>query len=744
MRITRKLTLLATVPLVAVLAFAALALRTTAGQALDAARLRALVALGAQAGELAHQLQDERTDAALVLSSNPADSATLTATYLAQIRNTDQDITTYHRLREHLAKLSGDTNGMLQTTDQELAQLPALRKQVESSPSAELSATTFQYRILVADLLGYRGDTAEAGRAGAAVAARINSSVALSQAAEYASEQELAVLRAQAAGGLTPAAQDNIAAARSGYTEAVLDFDRTADPDWQSWLDQNLAGDLVIDAGRMEDDVARARPGDPLPATDAWTAAMNDRVDRLQQVDQRIDASILTEVTQVRDQQRMWTLGESLAVLFSVIAVVVLAIRLGRPMIRELRRLRDAAHAVAHERLPAAVTALTARGALGTATPAEFAAAAGDPVRVRGRDEIAEVGAAFNTVSREAVRIAAEQAAMRDRLGTVLVGLARRGERLTGALIKALDAAERDEHDPARLERLFALDHLASRMGRNNHSLLVLGGEASARVRGQDAPVEDVLRAAMGQIERYTRVDFGTFDPGVLISAKAVDHLVHLFAELLDNATAYSKPEHQVTVEARLLADRVAVLVCDRGIGLSDDQWQQVNERLASPPPVELTGVRAMGLAVVGQLASWYRIRVELRPRPGGGTIAEVTLPAEVFSIATDAPKQPAEPAPALPATPAAVRTPARPAGPVGTTSAGLPRRRPRAAEPAIRSAAPHPAPAPDTAPAPEERRDPARVSAAMAAYARGIGASRTGRPAPTSVLSDPEPKEHP
>ncbi|WP_051967259.1 nitrate- and nitrite sensing domain-containing protein [Kitasatospora mediocidica] len=772
MRITRKLAVLAVVPLIAVLAFAALAVRTAAGQALDAARLRTLVQLGSQAGQLTHQLQNERTAAAVLLSGGgPADGTTTgdapiaaqSNAYLDQTRTTDASITQYRRLRDRLQAMPGGTDGLLQTVDGALDGLPALRRQVQSGAGAELSAVTFQYRILVADLLDFRADVAEAGKASATVAARINSAVALSRAEEYASQEELAVLRAQAAGGLTPAAQDAIASTRSGYTESVLEFGRTADPLWQAWLDHALTGDGVIDAGRLEDAVERSRPGDRLPGTDVWTGAMDQRVDRLQQVEQRIDQSISGDVTHLRNVQRAWTLGEVLAVLLVVAGVVTLAIRLGRPMIRELRRLRDAAHAVAHERLPAAVEALAARGALGSSTPEEFAAAAGDPVKVRGRDEIAEVGSAFNSVSREAVRIAAEQAAMRDRLGALLVGLARRGDRLTGALIKALDAAERDEHDPARLERLFALDHLASRMGRNNHSLLVLGGEASARVRGRDAAIEDVLRAAMGQIERYTRVDFGTFDPGVLIAAEAVDHLVHLFAELLDNATAFSRPECRVTAEARLLADRVVVLICDEGIGLAEDQWAPVNARLASPPPVEVTGVRAMGLGVVGQLASWYGVRVELRPRPGGGTIAEVSLPEAVFRVATAEPVRPPVSVAALPAVPAAVVEPepvlalaaaGRTGGPAPTTAvlsansansattaitaAGLPQRRPRGAE-AEPSAPAQPVPAPPV----EERRDPARVSAAMAAYARGIGASRSGRVAPTSVLSDPEQKEN-
>ncbi|MBP0455609.1 sensor histidine kinase [Kitasatospora sp. RG8] len=767
MTITRKLAVLATVPLLAVVAFAALALRITAGQVFGAAQLRSMVAISAQVGDLTHQLQRERTCAAALLTgeANPD----RTNAYLAQMQATDASIAQYRQLRGRMHAARGNSGSLLRQVDDDLAGLPALRKQVESSPGTVLSATTFHYRIIIADLLAYRGSVAGAGRAGADLAGRINSGVTLARAQESVSQQEVAVLASQASGVLTPAAQQAITATRTGYTEAVLEFQRIATPEWQTWLDRSLTGPGIIAAGRLEDAVARATPGRPLPVDASWTTVMDERTDRLQQVEQKVDASVLVSVTDFRNTQRKWALSEGLAVLLAVVSVIVLALRLGRPMIRELRRLRAAAHAVAHERLPAAVAALSTGGALGEATPEEFAAAAGDAVEVRGRDEIAAVGAAFNTVSREAVRIAAEQAAMRDRMGTVFVGLARRAERLTGALVQALDAAERDEPDPERLARLFELDHLASRMRRNNHSLLVLGGEATARVRSTDAPIEDVLRAAAAQTERYTRIDVGTTDQGILVEGRAVDHLVHLFAELLDNATAYSKPGTRVTAEARLLTDRLVVQVCDRGIGLGEDRWDSANEKLATPPPVEIAAVRAMGLTVVGHLASWYGIRVELRPRPGGGTIAEVTLPDTVFGTAGEADPAPdpapvqapvptaaPEPAPA-PVPPAAPEPPpaTAPAPPAtesttaGTTGSGLPRRRRPAAsttEPApVHATTPSASDSPPPAAQPSHglaHRDPGQVSAAMAAYARGIGASRAGRGAPKPLLSDPNQKE--
>ncbi|MFD0633570.1 hypothetical protein ACFQ9X_20395 [Catenulispora yoronensis] len=236
----------------------------------------------------------------------------------------------------------------------------------------------------------------------------------------------------------------------------------------------------------------------------------------------------------------------------------MISLRLGRPMVRGLRQLRDAAHAVAFERLPAAVEELRATESLTGRSPEEFADQAGDALALAHRrplrrgsakvrpedpkDELAAVAKAFNSVHREAIRTAAEQVLLRAGVGATFVALARRGERLTGALTSELDRAERTEQDPDRLARLFVLDHLAARMTRNNESLLVLGGEGTARVRDRGVQLLDVLRAALGRIERYTRVDLEDVDTTIVIAPQAVDHLVHLCAELLDNATTFSAP----------------------------------------------------------------------------------------------------------------------------------------------------------------------------------------------------------
>ncbi|MFC5005379.1 nitrate- and nitrite sensing domain-containing protein [Dactylosporangium cerinum] len=630
MRITGKLMVLVVVPLVAVVAFAGLALVSAGGQALRADRLRSLVVAGEAAGDLVSRLQAERVAAVEALVGRPTGAVDA---YLQKAAATDAAADRFRGAQSQLSQVPGSMQRLLDQVDSGIGQLAALRARVSSGKGAA-SALVFAYRILIADLVSYRESMAQAGGAPADIADRIRAAAALSRAAEFVGLQQVAALRATESEQLTPAAYQDITAARTGYAEAALTFDALAAPQWLEWLDGALTGDDVVAAQRLEDTVARIRPGARLGLDRAgWTSAMSARIEQLHQVEIRIGAEIVADVTRLRDDQRWVTAVEFAAVLAAVGAVIGLALWLGRPMIRGLRRLRDTARRVARQTLPAEVARLADHEVLGGLTPEQFADSTPAPVDVRGRDELAEVGAAFNAVHREAVRVAAEQATTRVGIAAMFESLARRGQGLAGQLLAELDRQERGEEDPDRLAQLFRLDHLAALLTRTNDSLLVLGGGASARPRRQDEPVIDVLRAAQGQVEQYTRIEFGFTDDLVAIRAAAVDDLVKLLAELMDNGCSYSQAA--VTVSARLLTDRVVVQIVDAGIGIDADRRRALNERLASDRgPLDLAAVRAMGLTVVGRLAARHGIRVELRPGQPG-TIVDVTVPVHVFTIGT-------------------------------------------------------------------------------------------------------------
>jgi signal transduction histidine kinase len=646
-RITRKLGFLVGVPLVAVMAFAALAVSTTGGQALQAERLRQLVSTGAQAGELAQRLQAERAGAVNVVSGGSAEAVNA---YLEQVAASQQTAGGYGQARSRLSAVPAGTAERLARIDRQLGRLNALRDQVTAGQGAA-SAVAFTYRIVIADLIAFRESVAQAGGAPAEVADRLRAAAALSQATEQVGRQQVAVLRAIDFGPLTPAAGQEITAARTGHVEALTTFDALALPHWRAALERSAVGAQALAAQRLEDRVARAPVGRRLDVDPAgWTAALDARIQRLRQVETGIDADILAEVTQLRDAQRLSTGGQVAAVVLAVVAAVGLAAALGRPVVRGLRRLRDAAHDVAFRGLPAAVARLDHQEALGGLTPDQVADQAQTPVQVRGRDELAEVGRAFNAVHREALRTAAEQAQLRLSIAAIMLNLARRGQKLTGRLTAVLDEVERDELDPSRLAQLYQLDLMATLLGGTNDSLLVLGGAGSAQVRMVDEPLADVLRGALGQVEQYPRIEPGVVDDGVAIRAGVVDEVVKLLAELLDNACRYSPPQTAVRVDARWLADRVIIQIADEGIGIHPTRRAELNRRLATRPPLDLAAVEAMGLTVVAYLAARHHIRVELRDGHQRGTIAEVTLPPALVAIGTDRRFPAVLPRPRLPA----------------------------------------------------------------------------------------------
>jgi signal transduction histidine kinase len=305
-------------------------------------------------------------------------------------------------------------------------------------------------------------------------------------------------------------------------------------------------------------------------------------------------------------------------------------------MARSLRELRQGALSVAQFGLPHAVSRLRDPSLHGSLTPAQVADQVAEPLPVRSRDEFGQVTEAFNAVHLEAVRTAAEQAALRSSVATMFVNLARRSQILVDRLIGHLDRLERGEEDPDRLAELFQLDHLATRMRRNDENLLVLAGADSTRVQREPAALIDVLRAAQSEVEHYTRIEFGMIDRDIEVSAHAVNDMVHLVAELFDNATAFSPPNSTVLVEARRLGDGAILSVEDRGIGISREQLRELNERLANPPMVDVAVSRMMGLVVVARLANRHGVKVELRPADSErGTVADVGLPSAVLVMSS-------------------------------------------------------------------------------------------------------------
>jgi Histidine kinase-, DNA gyrase B-, and HSP90-like ATPase len=258
-------------------------------------------------------------------------------------------------------------------------------------------------------------------------------------------------------------------------------------------------------------------------------------------------------------------------------------------------------------------------------------------VPVDTREEIGQVARAFDEVHSQAVRLATEQAQLRANVNDIFVNLSRRTQGLVERQLKLIDRLESGEQDPQQLDNLFQLDHLATRMRRNSENLLVLAGTDAANRSSRPVRLVDVLRAAVSEVEQYQRLVLQQ-PPAVLVLGRSASDLVHLLAELLDNATHFSPPDSHVMISSDLAADgSVAIEIADRGVGMTEAELIEANERLAAPPVVDVSVSRRMGLFVVGRLAGRHGIEVRLRRGEGGvGVWASVIMPPRLVRVALE------------------------------------------------------------------------------------------------------------
>jgi len=297
---------------------------------------------------------------------------------------------------------------------------------------------------------------------------------------------------------------------------------------------------------------------------------------------------------------------------------------MARSMVQPLRILTDTANEVAEHELPGLVEQLQH-----AKNPGEIHVVP-EPVPVTSTDEIGQVSAAFNSVHSTAIQVATEQAALRRSVGDMFLNLARRSQSLIDRQLELMDDLEREETDPETLENLFRLDHLATRMRRNSEDLIVLSGEAPPRRWSQPMPLLEVVRAAVAEVEDYNRVELLPIDESVSLAGQAVSDVVHLLAELVENATSFSPPGTKVQVAGQAISAGYVIEIEDRGLGMSDDELVEANHRLANPPVVDFALSRMLGLYVVARLAQRYNIKVQLRHSWYGGITALVLLPPSV------------------------------------------------------------------------------------------------------------------
>lgn len=604
----------------------------------NASQARTLATLTAASGNLVHDLQNERAAAVLLMGTeNAGAKERYLGVYNALHETVDNSRAPYSQRRAELTDLPVNFRNLLSRVDQNLADLPGVRSQVVNSATADgnyrLTEAARAYEVLLSDLLDIRDSAAQLAN-DTELSDHMRAAASLARNKEFLSRERIVVLRAFSQDALTPALRTDYISTRAGQSQSRQSFEAAATQDDLEFYNQTVAGPALREAdtygGFVRGQSEESMRNTPFDA-DAWDAALLGHADLIRTVERKIDSDVVNEATILRDQVQQQLLVETILLLFVLLLAILFAALVARSMARSLRELRQGALAVAQYGLPQAVARLRDPQVTAQTSPMQLANQIAEPLPVRSKDEFGQVTEAFNAVHLEAVKTAAEQAALRSSVSTMFVNLARRSQILVDRLIGHLDRLERGEEDPDRLSELFQLDHLATRMRRNDENLLVLAGADSTRVQREPAALIDVLRAAQSEVEHYTRIEFGIVDRDIEVSAHAVNDLVHLVAELFDNATAFSPPDSHVMVEARRVGDRAVLYVEDRGIGVSADQLRDLNERLANPPMVDVAVSRMMGLVVVARLANRHGVKVELRPAAERGTIADVTLPTAVL-----------------------------------------------------------------------------------------------------------------
>jgi signal transduction histidine kinase len=423
----------------------------------------------------------------------------------------------------------------------------------------------------------------------------------------------------------------------AGQAAAATAFDATATPAEQDSFSRVVTGPLVRQAVDIEQyvlstgslDIGKGALNISAPdAPDQWYSAVSDTLDRMQTVERGVAGNLVARA------QFLQRGAERSALLIGILAAAILILvllatfALARSLVLPLRRLREGALDVATVQLPERVRQLGE-----TQDPATSLGVS--PIDVLSVDEIGQVARAFDQVHSEAVRLAGNEALLRRSFNAMFVSLSRRSQSLIERLVRMIDSLEQNEEDPRRLSNLFAMDHLVTRMRRNSENLLLLAGHEGARKWSEPVPLTDVARAAISEIEQYNRVTL-RIQPGVMVPGHAVSDVVHLLAELIENATVFSASDTQVLVAVQELGSGgVLIQVSDSGVGVSEARLAEMNRRLDDPPAIDESVSRHMGLFAVARLAERHGVRVRLRAGTPQGLTALVWLPDSIAERGT-------------------------------------------------------------------------------------------------------------
>jgi len=514
----------------------------------------------------------------------------------------------------------------------DLSTLTALRSEVASRSIGTLAAIN-SYAAVLTDGVTVAEHGLQEQYMSPSLTATANAEVQLFTAGILATQENDIYSAALAQGHMTPAAGAEFAQLVGLRRYLIQDALPNLDGEASGLMRQYVPASLNTALTSQENLIIGAGPHPTVPPVplSTWQQTVGSYAKNIVVVMTKSPAWIQAQVVSSARSALTTLIVAASVGLLAVILSIIFSLVMGRRFARRLTSLRQSALELAHDRLPGVMARLRS----GETVDVEAEA----PQPAPGVDEIDQVRQAFNAVHRTAVRAAVDESKLRRGISDVFRNLARRNQALLHRQLGLLDGMERRAEEPEQLEDLFRIDHLTTRMRRHAEGLIILSGDSPGRNWSQPVPFVDVLRAAVAEVEDYTRVQVDVRTKAAL-TGTAVADVIHMLAELIENATVFSPPTTQVRVHGELVGRGFAIEIEDRGLGLSRDSLAEINRDLADVPAFDLAETDRLGLFITARLAHRHDIKVTLRSSPFGGTTAIVIIPMNLV-VPDDTPTGP-------------------------------------------------------------------------------------------------------
>ncbi|ACU39237.1 sensor histidine kinase [Actinosynnema mirum] len=635
-KLRSKLVVVLLVPAMSTLALAGLRLTTQLDDVELYGKVQRELQLSAQAAAVGDALQLERDAAVGYVAAGRKTNPDATARVGELNTRSGKVDAEVMRLRD-VGAATGDIDDTVRTAYEKSLQsldgLNSLRNTVLESQYPDASVASAYGQLLGTLLQVHRATSSSLSNEH--LTPLVGANLALYAAKEQLAQQNSILISAANRSEFGPNQANALRGAQSKLDSAITDFTNVASQDNRQNYQDTVSGTAVDARNRLvtlalvQNDNGKAisfNENDALRVGED-TAAL------LRQVSLDIEDQAQREAVRLTDEANALAWRDGALVAAALIIAFALMAVVATSMLTPLRVLRRTALDVARNRLPDAIKRIRTHR-----DPERAAEESLVPVPIHTTEEVGQVARAFDAVQREAIRLAVEQVALRANVNDMFINLSRRSQALVERQITVIDRLEQDEQDPDQLASLFELDHLATQMRRNSENLLVLSGTTVTRRVTRPVPITEVLGAAVSEVEKYARVHIAPA-PDLRVQGRVVNDLAHLIAELLDNATAFSKPSTKVTVRAiETRRGEVSIRIHDRGVGMQEQDVVEANLKLSEPPEVDVSVAREMGLYVVGQLAKRHEIHVSLRNNDDieGGVTAQVLLPAGLLHRGPD------------------------------------------------------------------------------------------------------------